>query len=103
MILGDVSSDKKKVVVAPAAQKEEVVQTGSVAPKQVAPLPTSSNGYAQAATKVNTVNDIVQGRVQPSETETPDPASAPVESEQPKFRNMGDISDEYYKKQLGAV
>lgn len=100
IILGDASSDKKKVVVAPAAQKEEVVQAGSVASKQVAPLPTSSNGYAQAATKVNTVNDIVQGRVQPSETETQEPAPVPVESEQPKFRNMGDISDEYYKKQL---
>lgn len=69
-------------------------------PDKVEPLPASSNGYAQEAAKVNTVNDAVQGRAWSLQSENAT-NSAPTEvSEYPKIKSLADFTNEIYKDRM---
>lgn len=96
IILGD-GGGEKGVPTNPSVAS----QAGpTIIPDKVEPLPTSSNGYAQAAAKVNTVNDAVQGRVRPPQSENAT-YSTPVEvSEHPNIKSLTDFTNEIYKDRM---
>lgn len=101
MILGNDGVDKIKTPPAPISQKEETKPVASDA-KPVDPLPTSSNGYAQAAAQVNVVNDAIQGKVPSTKTEEQEiaPVSAPVKLEHPKIESLTDFTNEIYRSRV---
>ncbi|MCP3894225.1 MAG: hypothetical protein GY706_06305 [Bacteroides sp.] len=103
MILGnDNGGDKAKLSTAPVVQKEEAKPSEQIPSNPDPTVPVSSNGYAQAAARVNAVNDAIQGKAQvdkPDVQETASPSES-TSSDHPKFRSAGDIVDEFYKKQL---
>ncbi|WP_042368878.1 hypothetical protein [Bacteroides neonati] len=103
MILGnDNGGDKAKLSTAPVVQKEESKPSEQILSNPDPTLPVSSNGYAQAAARVNAVNDAIQGKAQVDKPDVQATAlpSESTSSDQPKFRSAGDIVDEFYKKQL---
>lgn len=103
MILGnDNGGGNAKSPTAPVVEKQEVKPVEQIASNPDPTVPVSSNGYAQAAARVNAVNDAIQGRAQVDKPDVQATASSSesTSSDQLKFRSTGDIVDEFYKKQL---